>query len=175
MGFILDPLYNIVSGVIVAIHKVLTPIFGTDSGVTWTLSIMGLVVLIRIILIPLFVKQIKSQRAREVQRHVLAANRDLDHLVAREGLLLITPAFTSALGLESNRTLARTPHARTPHCSSRSHLSDPGAGPAACPGPGDQFATRQNTQGIVPDRPSSLAWIHIDVDAPLPAHGLWVR
>ncbi|MFN9909453.1 MAG: hypothetical protein ACK56F_25605, partial [bacterium] len=29
------------------------------------------------------------QRAREVQRHVLAANRDLDHLVAREGLLLI--------------------------------------------------------------------------------------
>ena len=66
MGFILNPLYNIVSGVIVAIHKVLTPIFGTDSGVTWTLSIMGLVVLIRIILIPLFVKQIKSQRALTV-------------------------------------------------------------------------------------------------------------
>lgn len=63
MGFILDPLYNFVSGVIVLIHKTLTPIFGTDSGVTWTLSIMGLVVLIRIILIPLFVKQIKSQRA----------------------------------------------------------------------------------------------------------------
>ena len=63
MGFILDPLYNFVSGVIVLIHKGLTPIFGTDSGVTWTLSIMGLVVLIRIILIPLFVKQIKSQRA----------------------------------------------------------------------------------------------------------------
>jgi YidC/Oxa1 family membrane protein insertase len=63
MGFILNPLYNIVSGVIVFIHKLLEPIFGADSGVTWTLSIMGLVVLIRIILIPLFVKQIKSQRA----------------------------------------------------------------------------------------------------------------
>jgi YidC/Oxa1 family membrane protein insertase len=63
MGFILDPLYGFVSGVIVLFHKALTPIFGTDSGVTWTLSIMGLVVLIRIILIPLFVKQIKSQRA----------------------------------------------------------------------------------------------------------------
>ncbi len=63
MGFILDPLYGFVSGVIVLFHKGLTPIFGTDSGVTWTLSIMGLVVLIRIILIPLFVKQIKSQRA----------------------------------------------------------------------------------------------------------------
>jgi YidC/Oxa1 family membrane protein insertase len=47
----------------IAIHKVLSPIFGANSGVTWSLSIMGLVVLIRIILIPLFVKQIKSQRA----------------------------------------------------------------------------------------------------------------
>jgi YidC/Oxa1 family membrane protein insertase len=63
MGFILNPLYNIVSGVIVFIHKILSPIFGANSGVTWSLSIVGLVVLIRIILIPLFVKQIKSQRA----------------------------------------------------------------------------------------------------------------
>jgi len=66
MGVILDPLYNIVSGVIVGIHKIFSPIFGADSGVTWTISIMGLVVLIRIILIPLFVKQIKSQRALTV-------------------------------------------------------------------------------------------------------------
>ena len=63
MGFILNPLYNIVSGVMVSIHKVVAPMFGADSGVTWSISIMGLVVLIRIILIPLFVKQIKSQRA----------------------------------------------------------------------------------------------------------------
>ena len=63
MDSILNPLYNIVSGVMVAIHKVVSPIFGPDSGVTWAISIMGLVVLIRIILIPLFVKQIKSQRA----------------------------------------------------------------------------------------------------------------
>ena len=63
MSFILNPLYSAVSGVIVAIHKVLAPIFGANSGVTWSLSIVGLVVLIRIILIPLFVKQIKSQRA----------------------------------------------------------------------------------------------------------------
>ena len=60
---ILDPLYWIVSGVMVSIHKALSPVFGGASGVTWTLSIMGLVVLIRTILIPLFVKQIKSQRA----------------------------------------------------------------------------------------------------------------
>ena len=63
MGVILNPLYNLVSGVIILFHKLLTPIFGPDSGVTWSLSIVGLVILIRIILIPLFVKQIKSQRA----------------------------------------------------------------------------------------------------------------
>jgi YidC/Oxa1 family membrane protein insertase len=63
MGVILNPLYNLVSGIIVLFHNLLSPIFGKDSGVTWSLSIMGLVVIIRIVLIPLFVKQIKSQRA----------------------------------------------------------------------------------------------------------------
>ena len=63
MSVILDPLYWIVSGVMVSIHRLLAPIFGETSGVTWSLSIMGLVVVIRIILIPLFVRQIKSQRA----------------------------------------------------------------------------------------------------------------
>ena len=63
MGFILNPLYTIVSGIMIGIHKIFSPIFGANSGVTWSISIMGLVVIIRTILIPLFVKQIKSQRA----------------------------------------------------------------------------------------------------------------
>ena len=63
MNFILDPLYWLVSGVMVIIHRALSPIFGETSGVTWSLSIVGLVVMIRTLLIPLFVRQIKSQRA----------------------------------------------------------------------------------------------------------------
>jgi YidC/Oxa1 family membrane protein insertase len=63
MGSILNPLYTAVSWVIISIHEILSPFFGSASGVTWSLSIIGLVILIRIILIPLFVKQIKSQRA----------------------------------------------------------------------------------------------------------------
>jgi YidC/Oxa1 family membrane protein insertase len=63
MGTILKPLYIAVSWVIVTIHDLLSPIFGTDSGVSWSLAIIGLVIIIRIILVPLFVKQIKSQRA----------------------------------------------------------------------------------------------------------------
>ena len=63
MSSILKPLYIAVSWVIISIHKLVSPIFGAASGVSWALSIVGLVVLIRILLIPLFVKQIKSQRA----------------------------------------------------------------------------------------------------------------
>ena len=63
MGTILKPLYIAVSWVIVTIHDLLSPLFGADSGVSWSLAIIGLVIIIRIILIPLFVKQIKSQRA----------------------------------------------------------------------------------------------------------------
>ncbi len=58
-----NPLYIVVSYVIVFIHSGLSPIFGPSSGISWSLAIVGLVILIRIILIPLFVKQIKSQRA----------------------------------------------------------------------------------------------------------------
>ena len=60
---ILDPLYIAVSWVIVTFHKLLGNFFGDNSGVSWSIAIVGLVVVIRILLIPLFVKQIKSQRA----------------------------------------------------------------------------------------------------------------
>jgi len=51
-----------VSWVLVAFHAVFAPIFGADSGWSWVLAIVGLVVVIRIILIPLFVRQIRAQR-----------------------------------------------------------------------------------------------------------------
>jgi YidC/Oxa1 family membrane protein insertase len=65
MGTILNPLYFAVSWVIVTFHSLLGYVFGKNShnSIKWSLAIIGLVVLIRIILIPLFVKQIKSQRA----------------------------------------------------------------------------------------------------------------
>lgn len=60
--FIFDWLKNAVSWVLVQFHGLFSSVLDSDSGWTWTLSIVGLVVTIRIILIPLFVKQIKSQR-----------------------------------------------------------------------------------------------------------------
>ncbi|WP_246159602.1 membrane protein insertase YidC [Nocardioides antri] len=57
------PLYYAISAVLIGWHKLFT-IMGLDpeGGLSWTLSIIGLTVVIRAALIPLFVKQIKSSR-----------------------------------------------------------------------------------------------------------------
>ena len=59
---ILNPLADLVAWVIMRIHAVMGSLFGPASGLAWGLSIVLLVVLIRICLIPLFVKQVNAQR-----------------------------------------------------------------------------------------------------------------
>ncbi|KGA10333.1 MAG: membrane protein OxaA [actinobacterium acAMD-2] len=64
---VFGPLEWIVSFVLVAFHSGLTALgLPADGGASWTLSIVGLVILIRIILIPLFVRQIKAQRGLQI-------------------------------------------------------------------------------------------------------------
>jgi YidC/Oxa1 family membrane protein insertase len=55
-----------VSWVIIQFHTLYGALFGPDTGLAWGLSIVSLVVLIRICLVPLFVKQIKSTRNMQV-------------------------------------------------------------------------------------------------------------
>jgi YidC/Oxa1 family membrane protein insertase len=59
---LLNPLADLVAWVIMHLHAGLGALFGPDSGAAWGLSIVILVVLIRICLIPLFVKQVHAQR-----------------------------------------------------------------------------------------------------------------
>jgi YidC/Oxa1 family membrane protein insertase len=74
MGSILNPLYNAVSWVMITFHDLLG--FTNNEDLQWSVGIIGLVVLIRIILIPLFVKQIKSQRAlTALQPHMKAIQK----------------------------------------------------------------------------------------------------
>ena len=63
LGTILWPLKWAVELILVAFHQLLT-LTGMEAaaGITWVLSIVGLVLVIRAALIPIFVKQIKSQR-----------------------------------------------------------------------------------------------------------------
>ena len=58
----MTPLYYATSFVLLAFHRVFGGIFGPETGVAWVLSIIGLTLVIRAALIPLFVKQIKSSR-----------------------------------------------------------------------------------------------------------------
>ncbi len=59
---ILNPLNDLVAWVIMRIHSVLGALFGDSSGWAWGLSIVILVMLIRLCLVPLFVKQVNAQR-----------------------------------------------------------------------------------------------------------------
>ncbi|MWA01412.1 membrane protein insertase YidC [Actinomadura sp. LD22] len=58
----LDWLYQIVSQLIVWIHAGLSVVFPKDSGWAWGGSIILLTVMLRLILVPLFVKQIHASR-----------------------------------------------------------------------------------------------------------------
>lgn len=63
----LQPLEWVVANIMVVWHTALTWLgLPPESGAAWALSIVGLVVTIRIILIPLFVKQIKASRAMQM-------------------------------------------------------------------------------------------------------------
>jgi YidC/Oxa1 family membrane protein insertase len=65
---LLYPLKLVVAWIMVNFHTLLSDGLGMNpaSGVTWALSIVGLVIVMRILLIPLFVKQIKASRGMQL-------------------------------------------------------------------------------------------------------------
>ena len=66
MGFIMEPLYWAVSAILLGWHWLFERIGVLSPGWIWTLSIVGLTITIRALLIPLFVKQIKSSRNMQI-------------------------------------------------------------------------------------------------------------
>jgi len=63
LGIILWPLKWAVELILVFWHWILTAVgMGSSEGITWVLSIVGLVIVVRAAVFPLFVRQIKSQR-----------------------------------------------------------------------------------------------------------------
>ncbi|MGN6474703.1 MAG: membrane protein insertase YidC [Mycobacteriales bacterium] len=62
MGF-LNPLYHAVAWLLVHIHSGLAHVVGSSAG--WSLAIVVLTVAMRLVLFPVFVKQIRSQRAMQ--------------------------------------------------------------------------------------------------------------
>lgn len=58
----LNPLYYAVAWVIMRLHAGFGALFGPASGLAWALSIVFLVVLMRLLLLPLFIKQMHATR-----------------------------------------------------------------------------------------------------------------
>jgi YidC/Oxa1 family membrane protein insertase len=59
---ILNPLADLVAWAIMHLHTWLGALFGPNTGLAWGLSIAVLVMIIRLLLVPLFVKQVHAQR-----------------------------------------------------------------------------------------------------------------
>jgi YidC/Oxa1 family membrane protein insertase len=73
---LLSPIMWIISWGVVEFHKLFSLVFQPNSGWAWGLSIVFLTLAIRALLIPLFVKQIKSMRAMQVIQPEVKALQD---------------------------------------------------------------------------------------------------
>jgi len=59
---LLAPLEWVISALLYFFHQGFSTFLDPTAGLTWALSIVGLVIVVRILIIPLFVRQVKSQR-----------------------------------------------------------------------------------------------------------------
>ena len=81
----LDWLYTAIAWVMKTWHSVFSGFLDPAGGITWALSIMFLVFTVRLLLFPLFVKQIKSQRAMQELQPEIAKLRQ-QYGTDRQGL-----------------------------------------------------------------------------------------
>ena len=69
----LNALYSAVGWVLTHIYYLLKPLFGASSGWTWFFSIVILVMLMRLVMVPLFIKQMHTTRAMSALQPQMAA------------------------------------------------------------------------------------------------------
>ena len=103
LNTVLYPLEYAVAFIMVQFHAALTTIgLPEASGWTWALSIVGLVVVIRIILIPLFVKQIKASRGLQLiqpeMKKIQAKYKDKKDPESRQAMTQETMALYKETG-----------------------------------------------------------------------------
>lgn len=73
---VLSPIMWVISWLVVQFHRLFSLVFSPNSGWAWGLAIVFLTLTIRVALIPLFVKQIKSMRAMQVIQPEIKALQD---------------------------------------------------------------------------------------------------
>lgn len=65
-GSIMQPLYWAASGILTLFHTIVSPVLGANSGWTWLVVIVMLTIVVRLAMLPLYVKQLNSSRAMQV-------------------------------------------------------------------------------------------------------------
>ena len=63
---LMQPIYWVMSGILVGAHSLWSTILDPNSGWTWVLAIVSLTVVVRTLMIPLFVRQINSSRSMQL-------------------------------------------------------------------------------------------------------------
>ena len=98
-SFIMTPLYYIISAIMLGWHELFSLVLDPAGGLSWALSIVGLTLVIRVALIPLFVKQIKSSRNMQlIQPKVKELQKKFGHdrqKLAEETMKLYKDAGTN--------------------------------------------------------------------------------
>ncbi len=73
MDFLMSLIEVPIAWILVTIHNLLVPIFGDGPGPAWPLAIVGLTIVIRILIMPLFFRQIKASRGMQLMQPDLQA------------------------------------------------------------------------------------------------------
>lgn len=76
MNAMMQPIYWVISGIVVGFHWLFSQFLNPDAGLTWLLSIISLTVLVRVAMIPLFVRQINSSRKMQLLQPKMKALQD---------------------------------------------------------------------------------------------------
>ena len=72
----MQPIYWVISGIVVGFHWLYSHVMNPDAGLTWVLSIISLTIVVRTAMIPLFVKQINSSRKMQLLQPKMKALQD---------------------------------------------------------------------------------------------------
>jgi len=66
LNAMMQPIYWVISGIVVGFHWLFSQFLNPDAGLTWLLAIISLTVVVRVAMIPLFVRQINSSRKMQL-------------------------------------------------------------------------------------------------------------
>jgi len=93
LGAVLTPFDYVVSAPLVAWHEILDGVLGAGPGWAWALAIVGTAVTVRILVLPLYVQQLRMRRElRKLEPQIKALEQTYGHdreLLAREQMKLV--------------------------------------------------------------------------------------